>query len=260
MYTTSIAWAPSLGISLSVLLDDLSVLFSVLIVGIGALIVLYAREYFHEVRDFKRLLFPLIFFGASMLGVVLAGNLIALFVFWELTSIASFLLIGFNHDKAAARGAALQALLVTSIGGLALLAGFVLIGRVAGTFEISELLHSGSVLKNHPLYPAIVTLIFIGAFTKSAQMPFHFWLPNAMEAPSPVSAYLHSATMVKAGVYVLLRLAPILGGTTLWFYGLTGVGAITMIAAALIAMRQSDLKRVLAYSTVSALGIFVFLA
>ena len=158
-------------------------------------------------------------FMGSMLGLVLADNLITLFVFWELTSLSSYLLIGFDHERETARAAALQALLVTGGGGLALLAGFLLVGHIAGTMEISSLLRSGDVIRSHPLYAWVVLLVLAGAFTKSAQVPFHFWLPNAMVAPTPVSAYLHSATMVKAGVYLLARLTPVLGGTELWMYG-----------------------------------------
>jgi multicomponent Na+:H+ antiporter subunit A len=199
----------------------------------------------------------ILMFMGSMLGLVLADNLITLFVFWELTSLSSYLLIGFDHDQETTRAAALQALLVTSGGGLALLAGFLLIGDIAGSMELSSLLRSGDVIRAHPLYAWVVLLVCVGAFTKSAQVPFHFWLPNAMVAPTPVSAYLHSATMVKAGVYLLARLTPILGGTETWMIALMTAGATTMIVGAFLALRQTDLKLILAYLTVSALGILV---
>jgi multicomponent Na+:H+ antiporter subunit A len=182
-----------------------------------------------------------------------------LFAFWELTSLTSFLLIGFDHQRAPARAAALQALLVTGAGELAMLAGLVLLGHVGGTFQISELLTRGDVVRTDGLYPAILLLVFAGAFTKSAQVPFHFWLPNAMEAPTPVSAYLHSATMVKAGVYLLARLSPVLGGTPTWEVVVTGIGLATMLVGAWLALRHTDLKRILAYSTLSALGTLVML-
>jgi len=194
-----------------------------------------------------------------MLGVVLADNVFALFVFWELTSVTSYLLIGFNHEAERSRRAALQALLVTGGGGLALLAGLILLGQMGGSWELSTLLSTAATLQVHPLYPAALLLLLAGAFTKSAQFPFHFWLPNAMEAPTPVSAYLHSCTMVKAGVYLLARLNPGLGGTDLWHYLLVGFGAVTMLAGALLALRQRDLKLVLAYTTVTGLGTLVML-
>jgi multicomponent Na+:H+ antiporter subunit A len=196
---------------------------------------------------------------ASMLGLVLADNTITLFVFWELTSLSSYFLIGFDHEREAARSAALQALLVTGVGGLALLAGFILLGSAGGSFELSELLIRGDAVRNHGLYLPILVLVIAGAFTKSAQVPFHFWLPSAMEAPAPVSAYLHSATMVKAGVYLLARLAPVLGGTPAWQNTLVLFGGVTMLAAAAMALVQRDLKRILAYSTVSSLGVLVLL-
>jgi multicomponent Na+:H+ antiporter subunit A len=253
------AWVPGLGVQLSFLLDGLSLLFALLITGLGALIVAYAGAYLkgHEYQG-RFFLLILLFMGA-MLGLVLADNLITLFVFWELTSIVSFLLIGFKHDGEGARASALQALLVTAMGGLALLAGFLLLGIAAGTWEMSELLAGGEGVTTHALYPAILLLIALGAFTKSAQVPFHFWLPNAMAAPTPVSAYLHSATMVKAGVYLLARMDPVLGGSALWIGLLTVAGGATMLTGAVLAVRQTDLKKVLAYTTVTALGTLVLL-
>jgi multicomponent Na+:H+ antiporter subunit A len=253
------SWVPGLDVQLSFVLDGLSLLFALLITGLGALIVVYAGGYLkgHEYQG-RFFLLILLFMGA-MLGLVLADNLITLFVFWELTSIVSFLLIGFKHDGEGARASALQALLVTALGGLALLGGFLLLGIAAGSWELSELLAGGDAVTGHALYPAILLLIVLGAITKSAQVPFHFWLPNAMAAPTPVSAYLHSATMVKAGVYLLARMDPMLGGTMLWVWLLGALGAATMLTGAVLAVRQTDLKRVLAYTTVTALGTLVLL-
>ncbi|MDX9886765.1 hydrogen gas-evolving membrane-bound hydrogenase subunit E [Thauera sp.] len=250
--TSSLAWVPALGVELSFRLDGLSLLFALLITGIGTLIVLYAGAYLSEHRHLGRFYAYLLAFMAAMLGLVLADDLIAMFVFWELTSVTSFLLIAFQHDKAESRRAALQALLITGGGGLALLAGLILLGNVGGSWQFSGL--SPQVIADHALYPAILTLVLIGAFTKSAQVPFHLWLPNAMAAPTPVSAYLHSATMVKAGVYLLARLNPALGGSTSWSTILITVGAATALVGAVLAIRQTDLKRVLAYTTVVVLG------
>lgn len=256
---TSDRWIPSLGINLSFHLDGLSLLFALLISGIGALVMIYAGAYLEGHPHLGRFYIYMLMFMASMLGVVLADHVITLFVFWELTSVSSYLLIGFDHEREAARAAALQALLVTGLGGLALLAGLVLLGYVGGSWELSVLLNRGETIRSDPLYRPILLLILIGAFTKSAQFPFHFWLPAAMEAPTPVSSYLHSATMVKAGVYLLARLHPVLGGTDEWHYAVTLAGATTMLVGAIIALRQYDLKQLLAYSTVSALGTLTLL-
>ncbi|MDD3828645.1 MAG: putative monovalent cation/H+ antiporter subunit A [Anaerolineae bacterium] len=252
-------WVPSLGVGLSFYVDGLSLIFAVLISGIGALIIVYAGGYLAGHPQLGRFYALILAFMASMLGVVLAGNVITLFVFWELTSLTSYLLIGFEHHKATARAAALQALLVTGAGGLALLAGLLLMGQAGGSFELSVLLDQGEALQAHPLYMPMLLLILVGAFTKSAQVPFHFWLPNAMEAPTPVSAYLHSATMVKAGVYLLARFSSVLGGNDAWHYLVTLAGATTMLTGALFALWQTDLKRVLAYSTLSVLGALVLM-
>jgi len=257
--SAKIAWVPNLGLDFSLRMDGLGLLFALLISGIGALVVIYANDYLKGDQRLNHFYAWLFIFMASMLGVVLADNLVLLFVFWELTSVSSFLLIGFNHEDEASRGAALQALIVTGVGGLAMLAGLVLLGQVAGTYEISALLNQGNAIRSSSLYTPILVLILIGAFTKSAQFPFHFWLPNAMQAPTPVSAYLHSATMVKAGIYLLARLNPVLGGTAEWFYLVSSVGAVTMLAGGILAVLQTDLKRLLAYSTVSALGMMVFM-
>lgn len=257
--TVSHPWAPLLGLSLSFYLDGLSLLFALLISGIGALVLIYAGGYLADHPQLGRFYLFILIFMASMLGVVLAGNLLTLFVFWELTSLSSYLLIGFDHEREAARSAALQALLVTGGGGLALMAGLVLIGQVGESFEFSVLLQKGDLFRSHALYLPILLLVLLGAFTKSAQVPFHFWLPSAMEGPTPVSAYLHSATMVKAGIYLMARLTPLLGGTDAWFYIVSTVGAATMLITGVLAFYQDDLKRILAYSTVSVLGTLTML-
>jgi multicomponent Na+:H+ antiporter subunit A len=255
-HLVSIPWAPLAGLDLNLRLDGLSIAFGLLITGIGALVCLYAGAYFEGDPRRGRFLAFLLFFMGAMLGVVFADNVLVLFVFWELTSIASYLLIGFEHGKASARNAALQALLTTGAGGLAMLAGLILLGNAAGSFDLSMIIQTQG-LADHPHYAAIVLLVLAGAATKSAQFPFHFWLPNAMAAPTPASAYLHSSTMVKAGVYLLARLSPALGGTDLWFWLLVGIGSATMLAAGWLALRQTALKPMLAYSTVVALGTLV---
>jgi len=253
-------WVPGLAIRLGFLLDGLSLLFALLISGIGTLIVIYAGGYLAGQRDLGRFYLFLLSFMASMLGLVLADNLITLFVFWELTSITSFLLIGFNHEDKTARASALQGLFVTVGGGLALLAGFVLLAQAGGSYDLSTLLTQGEAVRGDALYLPLLLLLLIGAFTKSAQAPFHFWLPNAMAAPTPVSAYLHSATMVKAGVYLLARLQPVVGGTTEWLWLVSLTGALTLLVGGVLALRATGMKRVLAYSTVMALGTLTLLA
>ena len=249
-----VPWVPSLGVDLAVLLDGLSLLFALLILGIGALVVAYAGAYMEGRSDRGRFLAFLLAFMGSMLGLVLADDVVVLFVFWELTSVTSYLLIGFDHADPRARRNALQALLVTGGGGLAMLAGFVLAAAAGGTTAVSVLTDGRDVLRASPAYPAMLALFALGAFTKSAQVPFHFWLPNAMVAPTPVSAYLHSATMVKAGLYLLARFTPALGGTEAWFWTLAAVGTATMLTGAARAVRQTDLKLVLAHTTTMALG------
>ncbi|MBE0409378.1 MAG: putative monovalent cation/H+ antiporter subunit A [Anaerolineales bacterium] len=257
--TFSFLWVPSLNFTLSFHLDGLSLLFSLLITGIGTLIIIYGSEYLREHKNIIQFHVYTLLFMVSMLGVVLSDNIFSLFVFWELTSLSSFLLIGFENEKEKARSAALQALLVTSLGGLALLVGLVILSQVGGSAELSVLALLGSNIKSDPLYIPILILILSGAFTKSAQVPFHFWLPNAMEAPTPVSAYLHSATMVKAGVYLLARLNISLGGTEAWFTILTIVGVSTILVSAYLALTHTEIKRILAYSTISSLGTMVML-
>jgi multicomponent Na+:H+ antiporter subunit A len=250
-------WVPALGISLAFVVDGLSLTFALLISGIGTLVLLYSNSYLAGHRHYGRFALYLTGFMLSMLGLVLADDLILLFVFWELTTFTSYLLIGFVHDAEKSRRNALQALFVTGAGGLAFLAGLILLGMATGTTRISEILAGGPALQAHALYLPILVLLLLGAFTKSAQVPFHFWLPNAMAAPTPVSAFLHSATMVKAGVYLLARVHPAMAGSEVWFWTLTGVGAATAVFASILALRQTDLKQALAYTTLMALGTLV---
>jgi multicomponent Na+:H+ antiporter subunit A len=252
-------WAPSLGLTLSFHLDGLGLLFATLITGIGALIVLYASRYLDGQARAGRFYASLFAFMGAMLGVALSDNILTLFVFWELTGFTSYLLIGFEHERAAARAAALQALIVTGAGGLALLAAGVLLIDLSGSANISAMAAARPSIVASPLYAAIAVLVLLAAFTKSAQFPFHFWLPNAMEAPTPVSAYLHSATMVKAGVFLIARMTPLLGSTPVWTTAVTAAGATTMVIGACRAVQETDLKRILAYSTLSALGVLTML-
>jgi multicomponent Na+:H+ antiporter subunit A len=247
-------WVPFLDVTLSFFIDGLSLLFVTLITGIGFFVGLYAQAYMKGYEQTGRFFFYLVLFQASMLGLVLSDNIITLFVFWELTTVSSFLLIGYDHTSEKARRNAWQALLVTGAGGLALLAGLILLAGVGGSWEMSELITKDGLVQESPYYLPILILVLIGAFTKSAQVPFHFWLPNAMAAPTPVSAYLHSATMVKAGIYLLARVHPTLGGTPEWMWILTIFGAATAVWASIVALRQTDLKMALAYTTVMALG------
>lgn len=253
------AWVPSLGISLTFLLDGLSLLFGLLITVIGALVLVYAGEYLKGHPDLVRFHVALMAFMASMLGLVLADGLLTLFVFWELTSITSYLLIGFNHNDLEARKSARQGLFVTVGGGLALMAGLTLLGVASGSWSLHDIRASESDLREHALYTPMLICLLLGAFTKSAQFPFHFWLPNAMAAPTPVSAYLHSATMVKAGIYLLARLQSELGGTELWVGTLTLVGGVTMFTGAFMAIQFTNIKKLLAYSTIMALGTLTLL-
>ena len=248
------SWVPSLGFSFSFLIDGLSLTFSLLISGIGALVMLYSSCYLSGHQHFGRFHLYLVLFMLSMLGLVLSDNLMTMFIFWEMTTVTSYLLIGFKHATANSRRSALQALLVTGAGGLALLAGIILIQSVTGTLELSEIRAQGDVIRQSELYLPILLLVLAGTFTKSGQFPFHFWLPNAMAAPTPVSAYLHSATMVKAGIYLMARLHPTLAGTDIWYYLLTMIGAFTAIFASMLALKQLDFKQSLAYTTLMALG------
>ena len=252
-------WAPSLGLTLSFNLDGLGLLYALLISAVGALVVFYASRYLHGHRHEGRFYVALFAFMGAMLGVALSDNVLTLFVFWELTGFTSYFLIGFDHEQEGARSAALQALIVTGAGGLALLAAGVLLFQVSGTTSLSAMVSSRDAITAHRFYVPIAVLALSAAFTKSAQFPFHFWLPNAMAAPTPVSAFLHSATMVKAGVFLVARLTPVLGGTDLWTTIVVVVGAVTMILGAYRSVQEDDLKRILAYSTVGALGVLIML-
>jgi multicomponent Na+:H+ antiporter subunit A len=257
--TGGYAWAPSFNLSFSWFLDGLSLIFALLITGIGTLIVVYSGGYMKRHEGQGRFMAFILAFMGAMLGLVVSDSFLMLFVYWELTSITSFLLIGFDHEREAARRAALQALVVTGGGGLCLLAGLVFLWNITGVTQLSLLVHLGDGLRQSPFYLATLLLVLAGAFTKSAQFPFHFWLPNAMEAPTPVSAYLHSATMVKAGVYLLMRLNPVMGDTPAWVILLPFFGGITLIAGTFLAVRQTDLKLMLAYTTMASLGLLVML-
>jgi len=255
----SLPWIPALDLNLALRLDGLGLLFTLLILGIGLLVILYARYYLSERDPMGRFYGLLLLFMAAMLGIVLAENLLLMFLFWELTSLSSFLLIGYWKHRADARQGARMALILTGGGGLALLAGILLLGQIAGSYELSTVLAAGERIQAHALYPLTLVLILLGAFTKSAQFPFHFWLPHAMAAPTPVSAYLHSATMVKAGVFLLARLYPALAGSEPWFYLVTGTGMATLLFGAYTALFKHDLKGLLAYSTISHLGLITLL-
>ena len=257
--TFHLAWVPLLGLDFSLWLDPLALLFAGLILGIGLLVVIYAQGYLGKEESTARFLSFLMLFQGAMVGIALSSNVLLMLVFWELTSLSSFLLIGFWRDRADARQGARMALTITGGGGLVLIAGMVLLGKVAGSYDLATILARSEIVQASPLYPAILILILLGAFTKSAQFPFHFWLPHAMAAPTPVSAYLHSATMVKAGVFLLARLWPVLAGTDLWFGIVTSVGLATMLFGAAVALFRHDLKAILAYSTISQLGLMVML-
>jgi multicomponent K+:H+ antiporter subunit A len=252
-------WIPILGLSLSLHLDGLAYLFSLLILGIGLLVILYARYYLSDKDNMAKFYSFLMMFMVAMLGIVLSNNLIQLWLFWELTSISSFLLISFWSHKTDARKGARMALTVTGAGGLALLAAFMLIGHITGTYELTEVLQKTDLIHSSDLYIPTLILFLLGAFTKSAQFPFHFWLPHAMSAPTPVSAYLHSATMVKAGVFLMARFYPVMAGTDWWFIIVSLTGIITMLLGAYVALFKHDLKGLLAYSTISHLGLITLL-
>jgi multicomponent K+:H+ antiporter subunit A len=254
-----IAWLPSLGLDFTLRLDGFAWMFVTLITSIGVLVVLYARYYMSPSDSVTRFYAFLLGFMGSMLGVVLSGNLLQLVFFWELTSLFSFLLIGYWHRNAAARDGARIALTVTATGGLSLLAGVLILGQIAGSYDLEVVLAAGDQIRAHALYLPALLLILLGALTKSAQFPFHFWLPQAMTAPTPVSAYLHSATMVKAGVFLLARLWPVLAGTDAWFWIVGSVGLATFLLGAFLAIYQQDLKGLLAYSTISHLGLITLM-
>ncbi|CCQ12522.1 Na(+) H(+) antiporter subunit A; Na(+) H(+) antiporter subunit B [Pseudoalteromonas luteoviolacea B = ATCC 29581] len=255
----SLDWIPALGVELSFRFDGLALLFVFLILGIGCLILFYARYYLSQQDSMAKLYCYLLLFMTAMLGIVLSNNVVQLWVFWELTSVSSFLLISYWNHKSEARNGARMALAITGGGGLALLAGLLLIGNIVGSYNLDVILQNRELIQEHHLYEVVLVLVLLGAFTKSAQFPFHFWLPHAMAAPTPVSAYLHSATMVKAGIFLLARFYPALAGTELWFIlvGLTGL--ITLLIGAYVALFKHDLKGLLAFSTISHLGLITLL-
>jgi multicomponent Na+:H+ antiporter subunit A len=255
----SFEWITELNLSFDFKLDGISFIFSMLITGIGMLVFIYAQYYMKKYERTTPFYIYLTLFSGAMLGIVFSGSLIQMFVFWELTSVLSFLLITFFHEKEKARKAAFQGLFITLMGGLAMLGGIILIGSVVGSYNLDVWTQNADAIKNSNLYIAGLILILVGVFTKSAQFPFHFWLPGAMEAPTPVSSYLHSATMVKAGFFLLLRLHPSLGGTPEWFYILSTAGAITMFIGVYFAILRPEIKSVLAYTTINALGVLTLL-
>ncbi len=256
---SEIEWLPTLGLNFTLRMDGFAWMFCVLITGIGGLVVLYARYYLSPEDPVPRFFSFLLGFMGSMLGIVLSGNLIQLVFFWELTSLFSFLLIGYWHHNAKARDGARMALTVTAAGGLCLFVGVLLLGQIVGSYDLDQVLASGDRIRSHDLYLPALLLVLLGALTKSAQFPFHFWLPQAMAAPTPVSAYLHSATMVKAGVFLLARLWPVLAGTEQWFWIVGTAGLVTFVLGAYLAIFQQDVKGVLAYSTISHLGLITLL-
>lgn len=252
-------WIPSLGLNFSFRLDGLGLLFALLILIVGLLIVIYARYYIYKGDCMGRFYSYLLLFMGSMLGIVLSENILQLVIFWELTSLSSFLLISYWQHKEEAREGAKMALAITGAGGLALVGGALLLGHIVGSYELTDILANREIIINHPLYTPVILLVLLGVFTKSAQFPFHFWLPHAMAAPTPVSAYLHSATMVKAGIFLLARLYPVLNGTEIWTFFVVGAGLITLLLGSFVALFKHDIKGLLAYSTISHLGLITLL-
>jgi multicomponent K+:H+ antiporter subunit A len=256
---TRIDWLPALGLNATFFLDGLGLMFAGLILGIGLLIVLYARFYLSDRDPMGQFYSYLLLFQGAMLGIVLSDNILLLLIFWELTSLSSFLLIGYWKHLPEGRQGARMALAVTGGGGLAMIAGMLILGNITGSYDLTVILRHKDLIQASPLYLPALILILLGAFTKSAQFPFHFWLPYAMAAPTPVSAYLHSATMVKAGLFLMARMWPVLAGTPEWFWIVATTGLLTMLIAAKIALFKDDLKALLAYSTVSHLGLVTML-
>lgn len=252
-------WFPQLGLNVTLMLDGLGFFFAALILGIGLLIIAYARFYLARDDNMGEFFTYLLLFQGAMVGIVLSDNVLLLLIFWEMTSLSSFLLIGYWKHLEAGRQGARMALTVTGMGGLAMIGGMLILGQIVGSYDLSVILQSRELIQADPLYVPALILILLGAFTKSAQFPFHFWLPHAMAAPTPVSAYLHSATMVKAGIFLMARMWPVLSGTPEWFYLVTTAGLITMILGAVIALFKHDLKALLAFSTVSHLGLITML-
>ncbi len=258
--TESLSWIPSLGIHFTTKVDGLGLLFALLITGIGALVVLYSIYYLAQDKEKLNTFYVyLLLFMGAMLGVVLSDNLIVMYTFWELTSFSSFLLIGFWYERDKSRYGAQKSMLITVFGGLAMLGGIILLYIMTGTFSLTEIMTQSSEIFHHVLFIPALLCILLGAFTKSAQFPFYIWLPDAMEAPTPVSAYLHSATMVKAGIYLVARFTPVFGESSIWFWLVAGVGLITLIWGSVFAVKQTDLKSILAFSTVSQLGMIMSL-
>ncbi len=258
-FSNTYEWIPSLNINFTTYIDGLSLILGLLITGIGALVVFYSNFYLSKKESLHHFYCYLLLFMGAMLGVVLSDNLMVLYAFWELTSVSSFLLIAFWHHRKASRAGARKSMTITISGGIAMLAGFLMLYIMSGTMSIREIIANVQVINDHELFIPALILVLLGAFTKSAQFPFHIWLPDAMEAPTPVSAYLHSATMVKAGIYLVARFTPIFGGDMIWFWTITSIGLITLFWGSFNAVRQTDLKAILAYSTVSQLGLIMSL-
>ncbi len=252
-------WMPLMGLNFTLMLDGLGFFFALLILGIGLLIIAYARHYLGRDDNMGQFFTYLLLFQGAMVGIVLSDNILLLIIFWELTSLSSFLLIGYWKHLPEGRQGARMALAVTAMGGLAMIAGMLILGQIVGSYDLSEILQHRDLIQADPLYVPALVLILLGCFTKSAQFPFHFWLPHAMAAPTPVSAYLHSATMVKAGIFLMARMWPVLSGTPEWFVIVTSAGLITMVLGAVIALFKHDLKALLAFSTVSHLGLITML-
>ncbi|KAA9022542.1 Na+/H+ antiporter subunit A [Niallia endozanthoxylica] len=259
-FTATVPWMPSFDINFTTYMDGLSLIFGLLISGIGALVILYSIFYLSKHREaLNNFYVYLLLFMGAMLGLVFSDNIIVLYVFWEITSVSSFLLIAYWYERETSRYGAQKSMLITIFGGLAMLAGFIMLSIMTDTYSIREMISKASDIPSHALFIPAMILILVGTFTKSAQFPFSIWLPDAMEAPTPISAYLHSATMVKAGIYLVARLTPIFGGSAEWFWIVSGVGLITLLYGSVNAVRQTDLKALLAYSTISQLGLIMSL-
>ncbi|WP_239257016.1 Na+/H+ antiporter subunit A [Listeria ilorinensis] len=258
--TATMPWIPSFGINFTVVVDGLSLLFALLITGIGSLVVFYSIYYLGKKTERLNNFYAfLMIFMSAMLGVVLSDNLIVLYLFWEMTSISSFLLIGYWYHRERSRYGARKSMMITVFGGLMMLGGFILLHIMTDSFSVREIIASGPAITGNPLFVPAMIFILLGAFTKSAQVPFHVWLPDAMEAPTPVSAYLHSATMVKAGIYIVARFTPLFAVSEVWFWTIAIVGIITLLWGSINATKKNDLKAILAYSTISQLGLIMSL-
>ncbi|MFF2481700.1 Na+/H+ antiporter subunit A [Paenibacillus sp. NPDC058071] len=259
-YKYTLSWIPSLDMNIVSYVDGLSLLFGLLISGVGALVIVYSIFYMSKIREaLHNFYIYLLMFMGAMLGLVFSDHLLVLYGFWELTSVSSFLLISYWYERKSSRQGALKAMLITVLGGFGMLAGFIMMIMMADTYSIREMLANLESIQNHALFIPAMLCVLLGAFTKSAQFPFGIWLPDAMEAPTPVSSYLHSATMVKAGIYLVARMTPIFGGSSVWFWLVAGIGIITLLYGSLTALRQTDLKAMLAYSTISQLGLIMCL-